>query len=188
MIFPVTTSYDTDVYDSQPYSSSPTEQSPPSDASGRPDKPKSAPAQAKTDTGPSKAQVRKVAQATIDIAEASPTRREMVVSLLGLRRSADVVAIVVAIVAADAGVTAPIAALLSVIEQSDPMEATIAAVELAEDRELGKAVWSLLSSLDAVSGSLPPVAAKAGLALVKAASALEETKVAELTAVASLLR
>lgn len=148
---------------------------------------KSAPAPA-APAGPSKTLVRKIVQTALDIESASDARREMLTTLLGLRKSADTVSIVIAIQSGNGAAVAPITSLLSVATQQDPMEAVVAAAEMAEDRDLAKAVWSLLTSLDAVSGALPPVAVKAGAAIAKAACALDQDKAAELGSVRDLLR
>jgi hypothetical protein len=134
--------------------------------------------------------VRKTASVAMELAGADTGRREMLAALLGLRRAAaaDPVALVVALHEADASAAMPITALLGIAENNDPIDAVVAAVELAEDRERGKSVWTVLTALREVAGPLPTVPAKAGGAIAKAAKTLNQYSLTELRALRELLR
>jgi hypothetical protein len=70
---------------------------------------------------------------------------------------------------------------LAHIAKSDPLEAGVAAMELASDRGFLTAAWAALSFLGvANSSSAPGTTAKAGLALAKAAQSLPQPAMTDL--------
>lgn len=130
-----------------------------------------------------RALVKRVAAKAVQIAAVKAPQRAILAAILGVEN--DTVSLTVAAIT-----TSSEAAVndLFALADADPMEAGLMAAELGADKARMKAVWGLLSALDAVTGEPASQSAKAGLAIARAAQALDKNTRSDITAALGLMK
>lgn len=133
--------------------------------------------------GMSRAAIRRIASKAQEVSETDERIVEVTASILGT--GTGLAEVTTAIMAAPRSVAAPVNDL-TMVAQSDMMEAAINAAALGRDRL--RAVWNLINALTGSSTAIPSANAKAALAVAKASFALDDVAKAEVEAVSELLR
>lgn len=132
--------------------------------------------------GISKAQVRKIVTKALEVEITSSDTRHLAASVLGI--SNDTTDLVAAIFANSKGASAVFDDINEIVE-ADLMEVAIIAASLGRERM--KAVWKVLTILEAATSPLHASDAKAGLAIAKAVKSLNNEQTGALSDTSDLL-
>lgn len=129
-------------------------------------------------------QVRRAAEKALALQSAPSADRALAAQIIGC--DDDPVSMTVAVLTGGANVRAA-DDLFAIADAEDLLEAGAAATMLASDKQRLRALWSLLEVLGTVDGAAPAVAGKAGLAVARAVTGMDEAAKERLRAALALL-